>query len=200
METFLKFLFGRIPDCQYLSLEVECLACHRGIEVHLHGSLVHFQDFSRDDISASVEHRYGCTRYKEVLLYFSVHFECLHRKVDDPVRIDLSVGLVRRKGKLKSAPRLKTCDIFFELVQQRPCAVDIVKRSFLCGPVDDLAVNFKLIAELHNLVVFDFHRVCFNSKNYHQYICAASGGPHCRIPGGCPFYMVLSMPDRQSRR
>ena len=116
-----------------------------------------FKHLSRNHASFSVQHRDCRARNEEVLLHDPVHCEGLFRKFYDPVRIYLAVSFRGSKSKFKSAARLQSGYVRLELVEERPCPVNVVERLFLCGPVYNFPVHFELIAELHHLVVFNFH-------------------------------------------
>ena len=83
METFGKFLFCSLAYGENLSCEMEGLSCHLVVEVHLYAVFAYLEDHTRDHSAHAVEHRDCIARYEKVLAYFTVHFECRFRKVED---------------------------------------------------------------------------------------------------------------------
>ena len=83
METFGKFLFSSLAYSKNLSCEMEGLACYLVVEVHLYAVFADLEHDSRNHSAHAVEHWDGITWYEKVLAYFTVHFECRFRQVEN---------------------------------------------------------------------------------------------------------------------
>lgn len=95
VKSFSKFLLCRFAYGKHLSCEMECLAGHLMVEVHLDGIFAYFQNHTRNDSSHAVHHRNCVSWHEEILAYFSVDLECRFRKVNDPVRVDFAISVSR---------------------------------------------------------------------------------------------------------
>lgn len=98
VKTFLEFLFSCLAHCKDFSGEIQCLACHRGVEVHLYAGFTDFKDYTGHDSTCTVEERDCVADHKKVFPDFSVYLECFFRKVYDSVRVMLSVSFLRGEG------------------------------------------------------------------------------------------------------
>ena len=76
VETFCKLLFGSLAYSKDLTCEMESLACHLMVEVHLYRIFSHFKHYTRNYCAHAVEHRNGVARYEKVFAHFSVYLEC----------------------------------------------------------------------------------------------------------------------------
>ena len=76
VETFCKLFFSSLAYGKYLTCEMESLACHLMVEVHLYRIFSHFKYYTRDYCAHAVEHRDGVARYEKVFAHFSVYLEC----------------------------------------------------------------------------------------------------------------------------
>jgi hypothetical protein len=82
VETLSEFFLGSLANRHYLALEMESLACHLMVEVHLYAVCCHFYHNSRDYTAHAVHHRDCVTRYEKILANFSVNLECCLWKID----------------------------------------------------------------------------------------------------------------------
>lgn len=76
VETFCKLFFSSLAYGKDLTCEMESLACHLMVEVHLYRIFSHFKYYTRDYCAHAVEHRDGVARYEKVFAHFSVYLEC----------------------------------------------------------------------------------------------------------------------------
>ena len=157
VETFGQLLFCSFTYSEDFACEMEGLACHLVVEVHLDRICSDFENDSRNNTAHAVEHRDGVARHEKVLTDFAVDFECRLRKVDYHIRIHFSISFCRRECNVKFVPWLHAFDMGLELWEEAACSMDIVKRSFLCCLVDDLSVDFKVVAEFHYRVRSNLH-------------------------------------------
>jgi hypothetical protein len=95
VESLSKFLFCSLAYGNHFTGEVESLACHSVVEVHLHRVRCHFENNARDYATHAVHHRNCVSWYEEVFTDLSVHFKCSLRKVDDSVWIHFSISVCR---------------------------------------------------------------------------------------------------------
>ena len=141
---------------------MESLACHLVVEVHLYSLRCNLEYNARDHAAHAVHHRNCVARYEEVFSYLTVNLECRLWKVDDSVRIDLTVCVSRCKSHVEPASRLHTLDMFLKLRKKASCSMNIVKWLLYCL-VDYHSFHFELICELYYCVLSDFHIFfCFN--------------------------------------
>ena len=78
--------------------EIQCLACHRGVEVHLYAGFTDFKDYTGHDSACTVEEWNCVADHEKVFPDFSVYLECFFRKVYDSVRVMLAVSFLRGEG------------------------------------------------------------------------------------------------------
>lgn len=95
VETFCKLLLSSFAYRYDLTCEMEGLACHSMIEVHLHAVFRHFENYTWDNAAHTVEHWDGVAWNEEIFAYHAVHLECRLRKVDDSFRLDFAVTVNR---------------------------------------------------------------------------------------------------------
>ncbi len=98
VQTFLEFLFGGLAHCKDFSGEIQCLACHRGVEVHLYAGFTDFKDYTGHDSACTVEEWDCVADHEKVFPDFSVYLECFFGKVYDSVRVMFAVSFLRGEG------------------------------------------------------------------------------------------------------
>ena len=81
VKSLCEFLLSRLSYRKHFSFEMESLARHRVVEVHLDCILCHLDDNSRDHSALVAQHRDGVTRYEKIFADFTVYFKCFLRKV-----------------------------------------------------------------------------------------------------------------------
>ena len=83
MKSLCEFLLCGLSDCEHFSLEMESLACHLVVEVHLDAVFSNLDHYSWDNSAHAVHHRNGVARYEKILADLAVDFECRLRKVNN---------------------------------------------------------------------------------------------------------------------
>lgn len=157
MKSFCEFLLGSCTYRLYLACEVECLACHRMVEVHGHGLLAYSCDYTLDNLSASVEHRDHVADYKQVLTHYAVDCKGSLREVDHVTRVVCTISVLRGENEIKSLARLLALNCFLELREEHAGAMDILQRLLRACFVCDIAFYFQFVAYCYNFVLFCFH-------------------------------------------
>ena len=98
VQTFLEFLLSGLAHCKDFSGEIQSLACHRGVEVHLYAGFTDFKDYTGHDSACTVEEWNCVADHEKVFPDFSVYLECFFRKVYDSVRVMFAVSFLRGEG------------------------------------------------------------------------------------------------------
>ena len=98
VQTFLELLLSSLAHCKDFSGEIQCLACHRGVEVHLYAGFTDFKDYTGHDSACTVEEWNCVADHEKVFPDFSVYLECFFRKVYDSVRVMLAVSFLWGEG------------------------------------------------------------------------------------------------------
>ena len=83
VKAFCELLLGSFSYCEHLSLEMECLARHLMVEVHLHAVLAYLHNYARDHATHWAYHRDCVADNEKVLADLAVNLESCLRKVDD---------------------------------------------------------------------------------------------------------------------
>lgn len=84
VETFGDLLLGSLPDSKDLAAELECLVCHRMVEVHLDEEFADLKNLARNDVSCRIGQRNGLSDHHQVLAELSVNHESRGWQLDDP--------------------------------------------------------------------------------------------------------------------
>ena len=152
VKSFSEFLLGSFAYAYNLSLEVEGLACHLVVEVHLHYILCHLENYAWDHCAHAVHHWDGVADNEKILADLSVDLERCLRKLNDSLWVNLAVSVCWCESYIECCTWLKSFDSCLELRKEVACSVDIVQRALLWALVNDLAVNLEFVAEFYYCV------------------------------------------------
>ena len=174
-------VFGRYVAHRYdLDVEVERLAGHRVVEVHLHGLLADLLDDAHHAVALIVAHRNLRTHEEDVLGEFAVHHEYVFGQVYHGVGDQFAVTVLRLKGKRDSFADLLAQNRLFEFGEQHACSEDKFERLARTRLVCDLSVDGELVVHADHFVLFYFHN---NSlKNVFSFSLFPPGFPPV-VPG-----------------
>ena len=159
MQTFSELFLCGVTYCEDFAAEIEHLACHRMVEVHLHCSLCNFQYLARNYTAHRVHQRYNVSNFQKVFSHFAFHLESLHRKVYDHLFLPQAVAVLRLKCKGEAVARFLAFDVCFKERKEISHALNEVQWTLFSGFVGKFSINDELIYKLYNLFIFNFHNL-----------------------------------------
>ena len=158
VKTFCQLLLGSIPYRNYLSLEIQCLARHRVIEVHSDLVLVDRVDLASDHHTGTVQQRDVSAYLEQFLHQHTFHFKSGFCDIYFLLRVVLAVSVLRSQCKCEFRLRLKPFQCLFEFGQKHILSMYIVERtSRVSRLVHYLSVHSKLIFQLHHFILRYYH-------------------------------------------
>ena len=141
-----------------LNLEVEHLASHRVVEVHLHGLLAHLADSAEHTVALVVAHRYLVANEQHLLSQLAVDHKYVFGQINDSLSDHLAITVFGLEGECHLVANLFTEDSLFEFREQHTRAEDKFEGVFGVRLVSDLTVNGQFVIYRYKFVLFYFHR------------------------------------------
>ncbi len=158
--TLRSQIFGLYVAYAYdLNLEVECLAGHRVVEVHLNALLCHLADGAEHTVALIVAHRYLIANEQHLVGDLAVDHKYILGQINDSLCDHLTVAIFGSEGESHLVANLFTEDSLFEFGKQHTRTEDKFEGVFGVRLVSDLAINRQFVIYRYKFVLFYFH--CF---------------------------------------
>ena len=142
-----------------LHLEVEHLAGHRVVEVHLNGLLSYLFDGAEHTVALVVAHRDLVANEQHFLSQLAVDHKYVFGQINDSLSDHLAITVFGLEGECHLVANLFTENSLFEFREQHTRAEDKFEGVFGVRLVSDLAVNGQFVIYRYKFVLFYFH--CF---------------------------------------
>ena len=152
-----QLLVGGAAHALHLAGEMQGLAGHRMVEIHLDRALGNLADRALDHLPGLVQHRDGAADHEQVLADLAVDGERRLGKVDQERRIIFAIAVFGAQDEIESVVRLLVLQRRFELGKKHTAAMDVFKGCAGSGLVRNLAFNFECVAHGHDFVFLYFH-------------------------------------------
>ena len=153
----LQILGRYIAYRDYLDLEVEGLAGHRVVEVHLYGLLANLFDDTQHAVALCVAHGYLRAYEKDVLGQLAIYHKDCFRQIDDCIGDQFSITVFGFEGEGYALAGLFAFDSGLEFREQHARAEDKFQRLPGLRLVSDLSVNGEFVIHRNHFVCFYFH-------------------------------------------
>jgi hypothetical protein len=154
-------VFGRhVAHGHHFHLEVQRLARHRVVEVHLHRFVAHFFHHAHHAVALGVAHRYLRALEQDVFGYLAVYHEYVFRQVHHRFGHVFAVSVLGFQRERHFLARFLAFDRRLEFRQQHPRPEDEFEGLFRARLVGDLSVYGQFVVYTDHLVLFCFH--CFS--------------------------------------
>ena len=141
-----------------LNLEVEHLASHRVVEVHLHGLLANLADSAEHTVTLVIAHRYLITNEQHLLSQLAIDHKDIFGQIDDSLSDHLAVAIFGLECECHLVANLFAEDSLLELGEQHTRSEDKFEGVFGVRLVSDLTINRQFVIYRYKFVLFYFHR------------------------------------------
>ena len=129
VKSFGKFLSGGLAYRFHLSCEMEGLACHGMVEIHLDAVFSYAVNLSLDDLSLGVEHGDDIAYDEKVFAYLSLDFKCSLGKVEFVIGVVFAVSVGGGEYEIKAFAGLFSFHCRFKERQEHTGALDVFQRT-----------------------------------------------------------------------
>ena len=143
-----------------LDVEVERLAGHRVVEVHLDVLVADLLDRAHHAVALGVAHRHLAADEEDILGELAVHHEDVLRQIDDRLGDQLAVAVLGLQRERDLLAGLLALDGLLELREQHARAEDEFQGLSRTRLVRDLSIDGELVVHADHLVLFYFHAMC----------------------------------------
>ena len=157
MQAFGQLLLSGAAHALHLAGEVQGLAGHRMVEIHLDGAVGDGADRALDHLPGLVEHRDGASDHEQVLADLAVDGESRLGKVDHIGRIIFAIAVFRAQDEIKRVARLLVLQGGFKLGKEHAGAVDVLQGCAGGGLIRNLSFNFEGVAHGYDFFILYFH-------------------------------------------
>lgn len=152
-----QILGGYIANRDDLYLEVEGLARHRVVEVHLHALLANLANDAEHAVALSIAHGYLRTYEEDILYDFAIDHEDSLGQLNQSVGNILTVAIFGLQSKCHLLAGLLAENSLLELGKEHACTKDKLQGLTRARLVCYLTIDCESVVHSHHFVLFYFH-------------------------------------------